>query len=185
MLFHTDSVQAVGKVPVDLRGRGYIPKVFAFENQYPLNPKESDLFYFLLIRTKRPKSPKFQKAVSSSSELHAIQRIPRDNTTLALLLIIRQKADTRDMRKSVLIVPCVLDFALTLYSSINICFVAPSLRVSVTLLLRRSVALSLCCSVAPLLRRSVAPSLCRFIAPSLCPSVAPSLCLSVALLLHP
>ena len=88
-------------------GRGYIPKAFAFENPYPLNPKESDLFYFLLIRTKRPKSTKFQRAVSSSSELHAIQCIPRGTTTLAFLLIIRRKADTRDMRKSLHIVPSV------------------------------------------------------------------------------
>ena len=70
--------------------RGYIPKIFAFKNRYPLNPEESDLFYFLLIRTKRPISPKFQRAVSSSSELHAIQRIPRENITLSFLLIIRQ-----------------------------------------------------------------------------------------------
>ena len=34
--------------------RGYIPKVFAFKNPYPLNPKKPDLFYFLLIRTKQP-----------------------------------------------------------------------------------------------------------------------------------
>ena len=97
--------------PID---RGYIPQVFAFENPYPLNTEESDLFYFLLIRTKRPTSPKLQRAISSSSKLHAIQRTPRDNTTLAFLLIICQKADTRGMRKSVLIVPSVLDFALTL-----------------------------------------------------------------------
>ena len=32
--------------------REYIPKIFAFKNPYPLNPEESDLFYFLLIRTK-------------------------------------------------------------------------------------------------------------------------------------
>ena len=70
--------------------RGYIPKVFAFENRYPLNPEESGLFYFLLICTERPKSPKFQRAVSSSSELHAIRSIPRENTTLAFLLLIRQ-----------------------------------------------------------------------------------------------
>ena len=57
---------------------------------------------------------KFQRAVSSSSELHAIQRIPRDKTTLTLLLIILRKADTRGMRESILIVPSVLDFALTL-----------------------------------------------------------------------
>ena len=44
--------------------RGYIQKVFAFKNLYPLNPEESDLFYFLLIRTKRPKYQKFQRAVS-------------------------------------------------------------------------------------------------------------------------
>ena len=68
--------------------RGYIPNVFAFKNPYPLNPKKSDLFYFLLIRTKQSKSPKFQRAVSSSSELHVIQRIPRDTTTLAFLLIL-------------------------------------------------------------------------------------------------
>ena len=94
--------------------RGYIPNIFAFENPYPLNPEESDLFYFLLICTKRPKSPIFQRAVLSSSELHAIQCIPRVATTLAFLLIIRQKANTRDMRKSLQIVPSVLDFALTL-----------------------------------------------------------------------
>ena len=60
--------------------RGYIPKVFYFKNPYPLNPEKSDLFYFLLIRTKRPKSPKLQRAVSSSSALHAIKRIRRDTT---------------------------------------------------------------------------------------------------------
>ena len=82
----TSTLLPSGQVP----GRGYIPKVFAFENQYPLNPVESDLFYFLLICMKRPKSPKFQRAVSSSSELHAIQHIPRENTTLAFLLLILQ-----------------------------------------------------------------------------------------------
>ena len=95
-------------------GRGYIKNLFAFENQHPLNPEESDLFYFFLIHTKRPKSPKFQRAVSSSSELDVIQCTPRDTITLAFLLIIRQKADTRGMRKSPHIVPSVLDFALTL-----------------------------------------------------------------------
>ena len=95
------------------RGRGNIPKVFAFENLYPLNTEESDLFYFLLIRTKQPKSLKFQRAVLSPSELHAIQRIPRDTTTLAFLLILREKADSRGMRKSLHKVPTVLDFALT------------------------------------------------------------------------
>ena len=94
-------------------GKGYIPKVFAFKNLYPLNPKKSYLFYFLLICTKWPKPPKFQRVVSSSSELRAIQCIPRDNTTLTFLLIIRRKNDTRGMRKSVLSVPSVLDFALT------------------------------------------------------------------------
>ena len=38
--------------------RGYIPNIFAFKNPYPLNPEKSGLFYFLLIRMKRPKSPK-------------------------------------------------------------------------------------------------------------------------------
>ena len=66
--------------------RGYIPKVFAFKNPYPLNPEKSDLFYSLLIRMKQPKSPKFQRAVSSSSEINAIQHIPRDTTTLAFLM---------------------------------------------------------------------------------------------------
>ena len=45
--------------------RRNILKVFAFKNPYPPKPEESDLFYFLLIRTKWPKSPKFQRAVSS------------------------------------------------------------------------------------------------------------------------
>ena len=93
--------------------RGYIPKVFAFKNLYSLNPEKSDLFYFLLIRTKRPKSPKFQKTISSSYALHAIKRIPRDTTTLAFLLILLQNADSRGMRKSLLKVPTVVDFALT------------------------------------------------------------------------
>ena len=77
--------------------RGYIPKVFAFKNPYPLNPEKSDVFYFLLIRMKQPKSQKIQKAVSSSSELHAIQRIPRDTTTLAFLFILRQNDDSSDL----------------------------------------------------------------------------------------
>ena len=93
--------------------RGYIPKVFAFKNPYPLNPKKSDLFYFLLIRTKWPKSPKLQRAVSSSSTLHTIKRIPRDTTTLALLWILLQNVDSRGMSKSLLKVPTVVDFALT------------------------------------------------------------------------
>ena len=88
----------------------YLPS----KNPYPLNPEESDIFYFLLIGTKRPKRPKFQRAVSSSSQLHAIKCIPRDNTTLALLLIIRQKADTRGMIKSLRIVPSVFDLSITL-----------------------------------------------------------------------
>ena len=92
--------------------RGYTPKVFAFKNPYLLNPKKSDLFYFLLIRMKRPKSPKWQRAVSSSSALHAIKRIPRDTTTLAFLLILLKNADSRGMRKSLLKVPIVVDFAL-------------------------------------------------------------------------
>ena len=78
--------------------RGYIPKIFALENPYSLNPEESDLFYFLLIRPRRPKSPKFRRAVSSSYKLHAIQCIPRDTTTLAFLLIIIRKVNTRGMR---------------------------------------------------------------------------------------
>ena len=94
-------------------GRGYIPKVFAFKYPYLLNPEKSDLFYFLLIRTKQPKLPKFQRAVSSSSELHAIQRIPRDTTTIAFLLILRQNADSRGMRKSLQKVATVINFALT------------------------------------------------------------------------
>ena len=93
--------------------RGYIPKVFAFKNPYPLNTKKLDLFYFLLIRTKWPKSPKLQREVSSSSELHAIKHIHRNNTTLAFLLILCQKSDSRGMRKSLLKVPTVVDFALT------------------------------------------------------------------------
>ena len=93
--------------------RGYIPKVFAFKNRYPLNPEKSDLFYFLLIRTKRPKLLKLQRAVSSSSALHAIKLIPRDTRTLAFLLIHLQNADSRGMRKSLLKVPTVVDFALT------------------------------------------------------------------------
>ena len=92
--------------------RTYITKVFAFKNLYPLNPQKSDLFYFLLIRTKRPKSPKLQRAVSSSSALHAIKCIPRDNTTLAFLLILLQNAYSRSMRKSLLKVRTVVDFAL-------------------------------------------------------------------------
>ena len=87
--------------------RGYIPKFFAFKNPYPLNPEESDLFYFLLIRIKRPKSPKFQKAVSSSSKIPSIQRIPRDTKTLAFLFILCQKVDSRGMRKYLHKVPTV------------------------------------------------------------------------------
>ena len=87
----------------------YLP----LKNPYPLNPEELDVFYFLLIGTKRPKRPKFQRAVSSSSELHAIECIPRDNTTLAFLLIIRQKTGTRGMIKSLGIVPNLFDLALT------------------------------------------------------------------------
>ena len=90
--------------------RGYIPKVFAFKNPYPLNHKKSDLFYFLLIRMKQPKSPKLQRAVSSSSALQAIKCIPRDTTSLTFLLIILQNADSRGIRKSLLKVPTVLDF---------------------------------------------------------------------------
>ena len=33
--------------------------------QRMINPEKSDLFYFLLIRMKRPKSPKLQRAASS------------------------------------------------------------------------------------------------------------------------
>ena len=98
--------------PLD-SGRGYIPNNFAFKNPYPLNPQKSDLFYFLLIRTKRPKSPKLQRAVSSSSALHAIKCIPRDTTTLALLLILIQNTDSRGMSKSQHKVATVMDFALT------------------------------------------------------------------------
>ena len=93
--------------------RGEHTKGFSFKNPYPLNPEKSDLFYFLLISTKQSKSPKFQIAVSSSCELHAIQRIPRDTTTVAFLLILLQKSDSRGMRKSLHKVPTVLDFALT------------------------------------------------------------------------
>ena len=93
--------------------RGYIPKVFSFENRYPLNPENLDLFYFLFIRTKRPKSPKLQRAVSSSSALHAIKRTPKDTTTLALLLILIQNTDSRGMSKSQHKVATVVDFALT------------------------------------------------------------------------
>ena len=92
---------------------GYIPKVFAFKNPYPLNTEKSDLFYFLIICTKQPKSPKSQRAVSQSSELHAIQRIPRETTTLAFFLILRQNADSRGMRKYLHKVATVVDFALT------------------------------------------------------------------------
>ena len=134
---------------------------------------------------KRPESPKFQRAVSSSSELHAIQRAPRDTTTLAFLLILCQKSDSRGMRKSLHKVPTVLDFALTVSSSQNLCFVAPLLRISVALSLIHFVFLLLRCLFTPSLRRSVAPSLrhsslCPSVAPSLRRSVAPSLCRSVA-----
>ena len=93
------------------KDRGYISKVFAFENPYPLNPEKSDLFYFLLIRTKQPKSPKLQRAVPLSSTLHSIKRIPRDTTSLALLFIILQNAYSRGIRKSLLTVSTVVDFA--------------------------------------------------------------------------
>ena len=87
------------------------------------------------------------------------------------------------MRKSLYISPSVLDFALTVYSSQNLCFVASSFCRSVILLLRRSVAPLLCRSVAPLLCRSIALLLCQSVAPSLRHSVATSLRRSVALLL--
>ena len=90
--------------------RGYIPKVFSFKNPYPLNPEKSDLFYFLLIRTKQPKSSKLQRAVSSSSAVHAIKGIPSDTKTLAFLLILLQNANSRGMRKSLLKVPTVVGF---------------------------------------------------------------------------
>ena len=64
-----------------IHARGYIPKVFSFKTLYPLNPKKSDLFYFLLIRTKQPKLPKLQRAVSSSSALHAMQIYPPPHHT--------------------------------------------------------------------------------------------------------
>ena len=80
------------------------------ETPYPLNPEKSDLFYFLLIRTKRQKLPKLQRAVSSSSALLSIKCIPRDTTTLAFLLILLQNANSRGMRKSLLKVPTVVDF---------------------------------------------------------------------------
>ena len=88
----------------------YLPS----KNLYPLNPEESDIFYFLLIGTKRPKRPKLQRAVSLSYQLHAIKCIPRDNTTLAFLFIILQKADTIVMIRSLGIFPSVFDLALTL-----------------------------------------------------------------------
>ena len=88
----------------------YLPS----KNPYPLNLKESDIFYFLLIVTKLPKRPKFQRSVSSSSKLHAIECISRDNYTLAFLLIFRQKSGTKGMIKSLGIVPSVFDLALTL-----------------------------------------------------------------------
>ena len=90
--------------------RGYIPKFFAFKKPYPLNPEESGLFYLLLIRTKRPKSPNFQREVSSSSELHAIQRIPRDTTTLAFLLILCQKSKTVGTLCRDFLMPLLSDF---------------------------------------------------------------------------
>ena len=88
----------------------YLPS----KNPYPINPKESDIFYFLLIGTKRPKRPKFQIVVSLSSQLHAIECIHRENTTLAFLLIILRKDDTRDMIKFLGIVPSVFYLTLTL-----------------------------------------------------------------------
>ena len=142
--------------------RGYIPKVFAFKNPHPLNPEESDLFYFLLICTKRPKSPKFQRAVSSSSELHAIQRTPRETTTVAFLLVLLQKFDSRGMRKSLHKVPTVLDFANSL--------------IIAKFLFCRSVAFSFCYSVVLLLRLSVAPLLFRSVSPSLRHSIALFIC---------
>ena len=54
-----------------------------------------------------------QRGVSSSSYLHAIERIPTDTTTLAFLLILFQNADSRGMRKSQHKVATVVDFALT------------------------------------------------------------------------
>ena len=84
------------------------------KNPYPLNPKELDIFYFLLICTKWPKRPKYQRLISLSYKLHSIECIPRDNTTLAFLLVIFWKAGTRVMVKSLRIVPIVFDLALTL-----------------------------------------------------------------------
>ena len=110
---YTQSISLVKCSTIVSNIRGYIPKVFAFKNLHPLNPEKSDLFYFLLIRTKRPKSPKLQRAVSSSYAVHAIKRIPSDTTTLAFLLILLQNADSRGMGKSLLKVPTVVDFALT------------------------------------------------------------------------
>ena len=88
----------------------YLPS----KNPNALNPEESDIFYFLLIGTRRPKGPKSQRAVSSSSELHSIECTPRYNTTLAFLLIVILKAGPRGMIKSLGIVPSVFDLALTL-----------------------------------------------------------------------
>ena len=53
--WHTNKIYFVLDYP---QASVYIPKVFAFKNPYPLNPEKSDLFYFLLIRTKLPKFPK-------------------------------------------------------------------------------------------------------------------------------
>ena len=92
---------------------GYIPKIFAFKNPYALKHEKSDLFYILLICTKQPESRKFQRAVSLSSKLHAIEHIPRYTTTLTFLWIIRQNADSRGMRKFLHKVATVVNFALT------------------------------------------------------------------------
>ena len=78
---------------------------------YPLNPKESDLFHLLLIGTKHPKRPRFQRAVSSSPQLHTIQCIPGDNTSLAFLFIFLRKANTGGMIKSLGIFPSVFYLA--------------------------------------------------------------------------
>ena len=109
---------------------------------------------------KRPKSPKLQRAVSSSSALHAIKHIPRDTKTLAFLLIIHQKANSRGMRKSQHKVATVVDFfANSLIIAKSLFYCCPFVFLSLCRLFASSfcrfVIYSLCCSNTPLLRRSL------------------------------
>ena len=51
------------------------------------------------------------RADDDETALHVIKRIPRDTTSLTFLLIIIQNTDSRGIRKSLLKVPTVVNFA--------------------------------------------------------------------------